>query len=234
MLITLLILNLIWLVFRRKRSAPILLCLLVTSVGIALRPPDHAMVVAADRYADASARGLEFSQDEARPAHQPAGGLFTRELKLREGTVVPPTVGRVVHLGRRWAFVPLHPSADSPLPPLNELRETTPAPAHARPAMDRDQRQLTVNRGVQLGWDLETAPADHAVTPLAGQRSDENLSGAQRGQYILLCENQMLQRIVESIRADANDDRWEISGEILEFFEDNRLLIRTIQRANSN
>lgn len=100
--------------------------------------------------------------------------------------------------------------------------------------MDRDQRQLTVNRGVQLGWDLETAPADHAVTPLAGQRSDENLSGAQRGQYILLCENQMLQRIVESIRADANDDRWEISGEILEFFEDNRLLIRTIQRANSN
>ncbi len=44
----------------------------------------------------------------------------------------------------------------------------------------------------------------------------------------------MLQRIVEATRADANDDRWEVSGEILEFFEQNRLLIRTIQRANAN
>ena len=37
----------------------------------------------------------------------------------------------------------------------------------------------------------------------------------------------MLQRIVEAMRDNAIDDRWEISGEILEFFDQNRLLIRT-------
>ena len=52
--------------------------------------------------------------------------------------------------------------------------------------------------------------------------------------HILVTENLMLQRIVEAIRADATDDRWMVSGEVSEFFNENRLTIRTAQRANVN
>ena len=42
----------------------------------------------------------------------------------------------------------------------------------------------------------------------------------------------MLQRIVKAIRSDPTDDHWVISGEISEFFGENRLAIRLAQRAN--
>lgn len=44
----------------------------------------------------------------------------------------------------------------------------------------------------------------------------------------------MLQRIVEAVVADAADDCWTISGEIMEFRNQNRLLIDTAQRVNRN
>jgi hypothetical protein len=50
----------------------------------------------------------------------------------------------------------------------------------------------------------------------------------------VLVENLMLQRIVEAIRADSRDNSWLLSGEVTEFFQENRLLIRTAQRAASS
>ena len=44
----------------------------------------------------------------------------------------------------------------------------------------------------------------------------------------------MLQRIVEAIREDADDDRWTVSGQVSEFFDQNRLIIRTAQRSGGN
>ncbi len=95
---------------------------------------------------------------------------------LREGTRIPPTVGRVVLIGRRWAFV----------------------------------------------------PASHDAAPEA--KSVPHLELPQ----MVISENLMLQRIAEAIHVDSSDDSWTISGEIAEFFDSNRLIIVTAQRANSN
>ena len=130
---------------------------------------------------------------------------FGGQQMLREGTVIPPTIGRLVNLGRRWAFIP----ADDVAPHRHELAardflSTNPPPAHQSSQSDLIRR------------------ADGE--PLDAVGNSETV--------IVLCENQMLQRIVEAVRENASDDRWEISGEILEFFDQNRLLIRTVQRAN--
>ena len=130
------------------------------------------------------------SQFEESRGQVDAARLFDAP-KLREGTLIPPTIGRVVNLGRRWAFVPSgDKSADQHL--------------RATPFTDRES--------------------------LAGE--DQTFNTNRHGQPLLLCENQSLQRIVEAARANPNDDRWELSGEIFEFFDQNRLLIRTAQRAN--
>jgi len=89
---------------------------------------------------------------------------------LREGTRVPLTTGRIVMLGRRWAFVPVREEAEgkSNSPPLSQ---------------------------------------------------------------IILQENLMLQRIAKAINTDASDDHWIITGEVTEFFSENRLMIQLAQRA---
>jgi hypothetical protein len=164
-----------------------------------------------------------------------ASTLFDRSQKMREGTAVPPTIGRVVNLGRRWALIPINEeqfvrrgtSGSGAAPDaLQPARPTLLGSGHSR---------VPLNRGVHLGWD--SAPTPHRQwdpTTLVQRTEDDEADTANRSRYITLCENQMLQRIVEATRAEATDDCWEISGEILEFFDENRLLIRTIQRANSN
>lgn len=136
------------------------------------------------------------AEADARPDDFTGGDesiLFRENQKLREGTLVPPTIGRVVNLGRRWAFVP----TDS---------ESTTA--------------------------QQTATTTSRLTPRGIDDSVSDAEAAESHRYVILCENQMLQRIVEAMRGNQVDDRWEVSGEVLEFFERNRLLIRTAQRAN--
>ena len=91
MLITLLILNLIALLFRHKRSTPMLFCLLCISAGIALDAGDNSRANAADRNSDPTSVRLDSPQDEqplAKSHESPS--LFSGELKLREGTIIPP------------------------------------------------------------------------------------------------------------------------------------------------
>tara|TARA_R110002111_G_scaffold100750_3_gene156047 strand:- start:799 stop:1032 length:234 start_codon:yes stop_codon:yes gene_type:complete len=51
--------------------------------------------------------------------------------------------------------------------------------------------------------------------------------------HLILAENLMLQRIVESIRSDVTDSRWVLSGKVTEFFGENRMVISTAQRSNA-
>ncbi|WP_197171120.1 hypothetical protein [Novipirellula aureliae] len=50
---------------------------------------------------------------------------------------------------------------------------------------------------------------------------------------VILVENLVLQRMINAIRADSNDHTWTITAKVTEFFDENRLLLLTAQRANS-
>ena len=50
---------------------------------------------------------------------------------------------------------------------------------------------------------------------------------------MLLIENLTLQRIVTAVRADSADRLWEVTGEVTEYTGENRLMLRTAQRATA-
>ncbi len=163
-------------------------------------------------------------------------GLFSGQQKLREGTIIPPTIGRVVNLGRRWAFVPMKDATtvgrDST---ARVLPAKDPHSASTRHLGGLDNRGA-FNAEMRLSGESSSPHQRNWNGSTLVRNADDNPLDAvsDNRQHIVLTENQMLQRIVETMKADTTDDRWELSGEILEFFDENRLLIRTVQRANSN
>lgn len=236
---------------------------------------------------------------------------------IREGTVIPPTPGRIIMLGRRWGFIPdestqLHKQRSITGPtahraPLDiELVTAKPETIHgstqagvillnrhstlrlaSAPITLTDTRESTPHVAVnaitrqnilrfqQHQNAISVAAATHAVrmlkpativtsknvaSKLAGHtmslvgndseyptssdpyflrtsssRSDQMDAKAsdQKDTPVVLAENLMLQRIVDSIRDDAADDRWIISGVVTEFFGENRMVIKTAQRSNA-
>lgn len=194
---------------RTRRKQAINLLMLVLTIAGCIHPLTRAVAET-----QASKSGVTWTNDSNfDPTHSDfedgrhpvdATQLFETP-KLREGTTIPPTIGRVVNLGRRWAFVPLD---NKPLNNKAKEKSTDPRSTGQR------------------------------LTPAPSMRRQELASGEATipmqndSQPLLLCENQSLQRIVEAARANPNDDTWELSGEILEFFDQNRLLIRTAQRAS--
>ncbi|MEM8671484.1 MAG: hypothetical protein AAGG48_28450 [Planctomycetota bacterium] len=148
---------------------------------------------------------------------------------LREGTYIPPIAGKIVPIGRRWGFAPINPKALA----ANQIGLMQSKPSNL-------SSQMTAKpRPTRLGV-AETGPTQkgdrHSSAVDAGMNSDSMASGSvhqvSRQQMIILSENLMLQRIVESVLKDPADDRWTISGEITEFRNQNRLRIQTAQRTN--
>lgn len=154
--------------------------------------------------------------------------------RLREGTLVPPTIGRIELKGRRWEFV-----SDITRAQPEDVVETTPV-EHGwlvgfiprsralRTAPSQSKRQRTLGR--QRTMQKTPKPAQ----TLASVPARVDKPGLALPTSIVLTENLMLQRIAEAIRENPSDDLWVISGEITEFFEENRLIIRTAQRSNTN
>lgn len=50
---------------------------------------------------------------------------------------------------------------------------------------------------------------------------------------MLLIENLTLQRVVSAVRADSADRLWNVTGEVTEYSGENRLMLRTAQRASA-
>lgn len=145
--------------------------------------------------------------------------------RLREGTLVPPTPGRIVLIGRRWAFIPARADAaqSDPLAMTGEL------PATSLPVASRPESASS-----PFGYRSSTDPSNGGNgDPTSPVNSPVGARGKPTGQ-MLISENLMLQRIVEAIREDADDDRWTVSGQVSEFFDQNRLIIRTAQRSGGN
>jgi len=159
--------------------------------------------------------------DSSMPAcHGEDADAIGKKILLREGTRIPSTTGRIVMVGRRWAFVPI---ADEPKSEAVTDDELTVARAYLM-----TESQLRATRLGSSGVDYGRNRFQAAATPLS--ELTRQLPAAF--EQITLQENLMLQRIVKAIRTDATDDHWVISGEITEFFNDNLLVIRLAQRAN--
>lgn len=139
---------------------------------------------------------------------------------MREGTRIPPTTGRIEMLGRRWVFVPVRVEDQ-------QFRPTAAAPAV--------QRAFRISPMAPKATRLGQAPGSRALVPFRPAAAPMEAVAEQPvlpfGQ-ILLQENLMLQRIVEAIQEDPTDDHWIVSGEVTEFFNENRLTIQVAQRAN--
>lgn len=182
--------------------------------------------------------------------------------RLREGTSIPPTIGHVVKLGRRWAFMPIDPnreaddqassshsataakstatstSADDFGEGFGRRIPATPIPADETRSQRKGgvlDRQIPPNDPRET-HSTDPTPRNDSADQLreeGHQSEDGHLREEGGSRLMILCENQMLQRIVEASDAEDSHDRWQISGEILEYFNQNRLLIRTIQRASA-
>ena len=121
-------------------------------------------------------------------------------------------------IGRRWAFLP-----------------GTIEVAQNRASTNESSDQFSF-RSTNRNFQSQDKP-DPITNP---SRPDGRLSLGLRvrgdnvpRKQVLIVENLMLQRLVEAIRVDPSDDGWTISGEVIEFFDQNRLIIRTAQRSNA-
>lgn len=148
-----------------------------------------------------------------------------REL-LREGTLIPPTVGRIVMLGRRWAFIPADqsPTRNEDLVEFGRKTQSSFASYANKP------RPTRLGTKTSLASTSSPSETEQLVREVANRGNHFQTALPQ----VLVVENLMLQRIAEAIRADGSDDRWTVSGEVTEYFNENQLLIRTAQRAAAN
>lgn len=211
------LLLIVWLAHSPVALAAGRVMMILAIIGTIAFATNSTTAIADDRY--------ERSRGPA--ALKPARSKQHNAERLREGTLVPPTVGRIVMLGRRWAFIPDGQPAQTGDDVVQFDR------GHAVASMVGFTRKP---RPTRLGTATPTAAAASdsmiGATLVTTHASNGNTFQTTLPQ-VLVVENLMLQRIAEAIRADGSDDRWTVSGEVTEFFNENQLLIRTAQRAAS-
>ncbi len=202
------------LIWYSRRTDPISIrdvqrCLVVLLLTLFLLPNDPLMT-----QCQADQGTTPSSDDQAREngnGHQ----------LLREGTRIAPTIGRVVMLGRRWVFIPTQNQEDDG----DTVAQREAAVVRAYLVAD------SKGRGSRLG-SKTPATALKRFRTAAAPLSEIGGASPVPFEQVMLQENLMLQRIVESIRADSTDDHWRISGKVTEFLGENRLSIEIAQRAN--
>ncbi|MCP4885760.1 MAG: hypothetical protein GY904_04000 [Planctomycetaceae bacterium] len=175
----------------------------------------------------ASNRSITSPRPNAKPSQ--SGKL------LREGTLVPPTVGTIVPVGRRWGFTitPNQVWSEQNAQGKTSSASNSETSNLAGKQIGESQRARisianVANDGNERVQVTETEQRNEAGTSLSAQINQGT------NQTIVLAENLMLQRIVEAVGADPADDCWTISGSIMEFRNQNRLLVDTAQRTNRN
>lgn len=171
---------------------------------------------------------------------------------VREGTEIPLTQGRIAMLGRRWAFVPdqtslLHKQLNGEK--LNDVlgvKRGSPSKllrivSKTEVIQKADRVLVPVGRTTYINRLI--GPVTLVSTPNRGSSSNRLISSKSsvrpsehqdkrslQANQLILAENLMLERIVDSIRSDVSDDRWILSGTINEFFGENRMVVTTAQR----
>ena len=200
-------------------SPPIRRSCIAAIFGICFAAPPASMLLAADGLSDSVAPtipgwGTTTSADIG-PIVRPTAG------HLREGTQVKELTGRFLLVGRRWAFLPDRP----PAPPVAPELAPIAAKSNSQTVTTYRETQAAGQRSVTIRSTTSQSAAEAQPSTPPVQAELQWIS------QLLVVENQMLQRVVEAIRATPSDDRWMISGEVTEFFDENRLLLKTVQRA---
>ncbi len=139
--------------------------------------------------------------------------------RFREGTLIPPTIGRIAMMGRRWVFIPDEAAGDAAA--QTDDAATTTASSWSF------QTETRISPFRSTGNGVLTRTRESATTSTQAPGA----SRMPRLPQILVVENLMLQRLVEAIREDAGDDHWSITGEITEFDGENRLILRSAKQA---
>ncbi len=175
------------------------------------------------------------------PRYMPNGNQTKSGKLLREGTLIPPTVGTIVPIGRRWGF---EITPRNMLPQQNRHRETRASSTSGTNNIVGTQNGSTQHtrigitnvetNGRQVMQVIEIEQRSETAVGGSPQPNQGNQPNQGKRQTIIFAENLMLQRIVEAVVADAADDCWTISGTITEFRNQNRLLIKTAERSNQN
>jgi hypothetical protein len=192
--------------------------------------------IADDRFNADPGRSALVSTGDAKQKRP--GSLPKNQQRLREGTLVPQTVGRILLRGRRWEFVSetARSRADDAVAATNQRRTWLVGfQPPARPTYQPSARSThqPPARPTQLGSSTRTTGIMDRAETLASVPAAEKARGPALPMSIILTENLLLQRVAEAIRANPSDDQWVVSGEITEFFDENRLIIRTAQRSNA-
>ncbi|WP_442505109.1 hypothetical protein SH528x_003884 [Novipirellula sp. SH528] len=131
--------------------------------------------------------------------------------QLREGTIMPQITGQISMSGRRWVFTPIAEKQIDNNSPANRLRKI------------ESRTRQTVNAGSTSRTFETSLEVYEQATPAKNARSEPK--------SIEILENLVLQRVVNAIRADANDNQWTITARATEFFDENRLILLTAQRS---
>ncbi|TWU49676.1 hypothetical protein [Rubripirellula reticaptiva] len=181
--------------------------------------------------------------DEAERHSPTPVGANAPVVLLREGTMVPPTKGKVVMLGRRWVFIinsPHTAAEDDGLAILGRRRSSLFARSSSTSSQSSAARKVAQSAEIRprrMMSEVSFAPLREPAKSAALPESESTLVSqvaARSPTQFTLSENLSLQRIVESLRDDSSDDQWILSGEISEFLGENRLTIRTAQRSNGD
>ncbi|TWT76251.1 hypothetical protein CA13_67430 [Planctomycetes bacterium CA13] len=207
-------------------SSALLRCLVPTVVVLAVSVPlssvtSKNMATAADRYMSQTSMSGdegETNPNSGRPTgvgnatHGDLHSLIHNGIHLREGSKIPAITGRFVMLGRRWAFVPERPEA-------------------SKPALRSDG--YLDNPVESTETDSENSVEEAYTTFRLRDHSEVARNQVDESKAIVVVENLLLQRIVNAVRSDIHDDTWTITAEATEFFDENRFIVLTAQRANS-
>jgi hypothetical protein len=151
------------------------------------------------------------------------GKPFQEPRHIREGTVFRNVMGRFTTIGSRWVFVPQRDDVAVPSTTQLESRELGQKNSSAIVFESRN------GSGREISITTSTQPSRNKL--VKDYVPDNATITALDLPQLIVTENLMLQRVVESIRADSSDDMWIVSGEVKEFFDDNVLMIRAAQRA---
>ncbi len=152
----------------------------------------------------------------ARPLEDGDRGGPNRPL-LREGTRIPPTAGRFRRVGRRWEFV------------SDAAEELADAKTEAEDARFEDARLFDDRKAPNRDADATTPTATGGVSADAASASETRPEVPR----MLVVENLMLQRIEEAVRDDPAANRWNVTGVVTEYQNENRLIVTTAERADA-
>ncbi len=202
---------------------------------ISIAAPTFSTVLAADGY------GAPDQPDSVNAPISAGNGTPHQEPRhIREGTVFENITGRFTMLGARWVFIPFQEdAADLSNGPNNAAGQNNAAGSNdaavATSAFGQKRSTAIVfesrsGSGREISITTSTQQRSRLNTVKEYAPDNTTLTAVDLPQLVVV-ENLMLQRVVESMRADASEATWIVSGEVKEYFDDNVVMLRAAQRA---